>query len=202
MAKALNASYALTSRYAKALIDLAQDSGKTSSIEKDLREFLEMAKVSNDLVLLISTPSVGRRAQAQAVMALAEKAKFNIITKNFLGVLVKNGRLGAVEAIINAFMDELAKRRGEVTVKVETAQDLTPAQLKNLKEALSKDMKGEVTIQAKVEPSIMGGMIVTAGSRMIDDSVRSKLERLKRAMSRQANENLTNNHEDTKSRRN
>ncbi len=195
MAKASNASFALTSRYATALIELAHDSGKIDKIEKDLNDLSGMVRGSKELSLLVRAPSFSRKAQSQAVMALAERAGFDGLTRSFLGVLVKNGRLNAVEPIIRAVREELARRRGEVTVKVETAQDLTPAQLKNLKDALSKGMKGEVSIQAKVEPSIMGGMIVTVGSRMMDDSVRHKLERLKSAMSRQANENVSVNAE-------
>ena len=93
--------------------------------------------------------------------------------------------------IISTVRTELSKRRGEITVKVETAQDLTPAQLKALQEALAKGVGAKISIQAKVEPSIMGGMIVTVGSQMIDDSVRHKLERLKAAMAKQANENTS-----------
>lgn len=195
MASAQNASHALTSRYASALIELAEKSGKSDKIERDLTELQAMARDSADLALLVSSPSISRKSQLSAVTAIAEKAGFDLLTKNFLGVLVQNRRLNALNAIINTFKELLAERRGEITVQVETAQDLTPAQLKALQDALTKGMKREVTIRAKVEPSIMGGMIVTVGSKMIDDSVRHKLEKLKASMGKQANQNINTNQE-------
>jgi F-type H+-transporting ATPase subunit delta len=189
VASAQNASHALTARYAGALIELAEDSGKSDKIERDLDALSAMIKSSADLRLFIASPSISRKDQVNAVNALADKAGFDKMTKNFLGVLVNNRRLGAIASITETFREELAKRRGEITVKVETAQDMTPAQLKSLQDALSKGMGRDVAIQAKVEPSIMGGMIVTVGSKMFDDSVRRKLERLKVSMGRQANQN-------------
>jgi F-type H+-transporting ATPase subunit delta len=195
VASAKNVSSVLTSRYATALIELTEESGKTDAVDRDLGEMLNMVRDSADLALLVHTPSISRKAQGEAVQTLAEKAQFDALTKNFLGVLVQNRRLNALEAIIAAFRAELAKRRGEITVQVETAQDLSPAQLKSLQDILSKGMSRKVTIRAKVEPSIMGGMIVTVGSHMIDDSVRRKLEKLKAAMGRQANQNVNTNQE-------
>ncbi len=189
MTSAQNVSHALTSRYAAALIELSEESGKTAKVEADLAAFAAMVQNSADLALLVRSPSISPKSQAKAIMALAEKAGFDALSSNFLGVLVNNRRLGAVLSVISTFKELLAKRRGEITVQVETAQDLTPAQLKALQDALSKGMKREVSIRAKVEPSIMGGMIVTVGSQMIDDSVRRKLERLKTSMGRQANQN-------------
>ncbi len=189
MASAQNASHALTSRYASALIELAEESGKSDKIAGDLDNLSAMVKSSPDLKLFIASPSISRASQINGVNALADKAGFDVLTKNFLGVLVNNRRLNALASIINTFKELLAKKRGEITVQVETAQDLSPAQLKALQEALTKGMKREVTIRAKVEPSILGGMIVTVGSKMIDDSVRHKLEKLKTAMGKQANQN-------------
>jgi F-type H+-transporting ATPase subunit delta len=186
---ATKASYALASRYAVALIDLAQDSGNTDQVERDLTELSNMIRDSKDLSLLIRSPSLTRKAQSDALLALADKAGFNKLTKNLFSVLVQNRRLNTLRTIIDAFNEELAKRRGEITVDVQTAQDMSPAQLKSLQESLSKGMGREVSIRAKVEPAIMGGMIVTVGSKMIDDSVRHKLERLKQSMGRQANQN-------------
>ncbi len=192
MASAQNASHALTSRYAGALIELAEESGKSDKIASDLDSLSTMIKASSDLKLLISSPSISRKSQVAAINALSDKAGFDKLTTNFLGVLINNRRLGAVASIINTFKEALARKRGEITIQVETAQDLTPAQLKSLQDALTKGMKREVTIRAKVEPSILGGMIVTVGSKMIDDSVRHKLEKLKTLMGRQANQNTSN----------
>jgi F-type H+-transporting ATPase subunit delta len=196
LTSATTASAALTARYATALIELAHDSGKIEAVERDLNQISSMLKDSADFAAFVRSPLSGRVAQLKAITAIAEKAGFDGLTKNFLGVLAQNNRLNVLKQVIEATCQEIATRRGEVTVQVQTAQDLTPAQLKNLQEILSKNMNRTVTIRAKVEPSLMGGMIVTVGSQMIDDSVRRKLERLKMAMGQQANQNLTNNAEE------
>ena len=193
MTSTSNASAALTARYATALIELAHQAGKTARIEQDLDRLAEMIKSSSDLTHLIRSPAISRMAQHKALTALAQKAGFDVLTTNFLGVLVHNRRLNAIGAMIRTVKDQMAHRRGEVTVQVETAQDMTPAQMQALQEALAKGMNRTVSIRAKVEPSILGGMIVTVGSRMFDDSVRRKLEKLKIAMGKQANQNLSIN---------
>ena len=184
------ASHAVTSRYALALIELAQESNRIQQVERDLNELGAMIAASADLTTVISSPSLSRDQQAKAIMAIADKAKFDGLTRNFLGVLVKNRRLGAVQGISEAFRTELSRRRGEVAVEVQTAQDMSASQLESLQRAIAKGLGRDVALKAKVEPSILGGMIVTIGSKMIDDSVARKLERLKAAMSRQSNQNV------------
>lgn len=184
------ASHAVTSRYALALIELAQESNKTEKVERDLNELAAMISASAELATVISSPSLSSDQQSSAIMAIAEKAKFDGLTRNFLGVLVKNRRLGAVQGIIEAFRSELSRRRGEVAVEVQTAQDMSASQMEALQRAIAKSLGREVNLKAKVEPSILGGLIVTVGSKMIDDSVARKLQRLKAAMSRQSNQNV------------
>jgi F-type H+-transporting ATPase subunit delta len=182
--------YAVSLRYAKALIELGIASKKIDKIEDDLKSLALMVKGSEDLQHLIRSPSINPANQLKAIMGLAEKAKFDGLTTNFLGVLVQNRRLYALLNMIEAIQKELAVRRGEVSVKVQTAQDLSEKQKQALQDAISKSVGKEITLQATVEPSILGGMIVTVGSHMIDDSVARKLERLQTAMGKQSNENL------------
>ncbi len=183
------ASFAVTSRYALALIELAAESGKTASIEKDLAELEAMVKASPELAGLLYSPVLGVARQSAALQAIAEKAKFDGLTRNFLGVLAQNRRLAATLSIIEAVKAELSKQRGEIAVEVKTAQDMTPAQTESLRKAIAKGLGREVSMKAVVEPSILGGLIVTVGSKMIDDSVARKLQLLKAAMGRQSNEN-------------
>lgn len=150
-----------------------------------------MVGASDDLALLIRSPLVNAAKRDGALRALADKAKFQDITKNFLSVLSKNGRLSALGSIIDAFFRGLSKRRGEISVNVQVAQDMSEKQKKELQAAISKSVGAEVAMNLKVEPSILGGMIVTVGSQMIDDSVARKLERMKVAMAKQSNENDT-----------
>jgi F-type H+-transporting ATPase subunit delta len=183
------ASHAVTSRYALALIELASESNKMEKVEKDLAELKAMIASSPDFATVVHSPSLNRERQAAAVAAIADKAKFDRMTANFLGVLVNNRRLNAVEPIIEAVKAELSRRRGEVAVEVQTAQTMSASQMEALQRAISKSLGREIAMKAKVEPGILGGLIVTVGSLMIDDSVARKLERLKTAMSRQSNQN-------------
>ncbi len=186
---AKKAPHAVTSRYALALIELAQESNKIEAVERDLTELAAMIAASPQLYAVIHAPSLSRNQQGSAVDAIAEKARFDGLTRNFLGVLVNNRRLGAVGQIVEAFRAELSRRRGEVSVEVQTARGMTASQAQALQRSISKNMGREVTLKARVEPSILGGMIVTVGSKMIDDSVAHKLARLKAAMGRSSNEN-------------
>lgn len=198
MSAATKLPYAVSLRYAKALIELGIDAKKIEKIEDDLKSILAMIAVSDDLKNLIRSPSINPANQMKGIMALAEKAKFDNLTSNFLGVLVNNRRLYAIESMIETIQKEMARRRGEINVKVQTAQDLSEAQRQALQAAISKSVGKDITLQATVEPGILGGMIVTVGSHMIDDSVARKLERLQSAMGKQANENLTTDNSSNK----
>ena len=195
MTSATKASSTVSLRYAVALMDLAQEGKKLDKIESDLASLRLMINGSPDLAMLIRSPLTNRTKSEAALRAIGAKAGFDELTQNFLSILCRNRRLGALDMIIDAFNRELSVRRGEVVVNVQTAQKMTDAQLKTLQEAIAKSVGSEVLIKATVEPSILGGMIVTVGSQMIDDSVARKLERLKAAMSRQSNENFTSKKE-------
>lgn len=178
-------------RYAAALLDMAAEAKIVEKVEQDLLDLQAMLEASDDLQRLVSNPLMTREQQQKAIMALSEKAKFQVLTANFLGVLAENRRLPAIGAMIGAFRNELRRRRGEIEAKVQTAFALTPAQTKKLQEELSKSMGTHVTLAVEVNRDLLGGMVVTVGSRMIDDSVRRKLEKLRRAMNTGTNTNET-----------
>ena len=176
-------------RYATALVDIAGESKKIDSVEQDLRDLSAMIAASADLQTLIKSPLISRKEQQEAVQAIAKKAKFQDITANFLSLLAQNRRLDIVEAIANAVHEMMSKRRGEVNAKVQSAFKLSPAQEKALRESLEKAVGKAVAVQVEVDKDLIGGMVVTMGSQMIDDSVKRKLERLKIAMMTGANSN-------------
>ena len=182
---------AVSHRYAKALIELAEENKALESVEKDLQELANMVRESADLQTLVASPLLSKEKKYAAIGALAEKAKFHALTQNFLNVLVQNARLDIVAEIVTAVEMNLSERRGEIAISVTTAQDMTAKQKEDLEAALAKGVGADVSIQAKVEPSILGGMVVTVGSQMIDDSVTSKLARLKTAMAKESNQNTT-----------
>lgn len=176
-------------RYASAFLDMAAEQGVVQQVEADMGDLAAMLDGSADLRAMIHNPLTGRAAQKKAIMALAQQAKFNDLSVRFLGVLADNRRLAGLGPILKAFAAELRKRRGEVQAQVQTAFALTPAQTRALQEQLAKAMGTNVILDASVNKDLLGGMTVTVGSRMIDDSVRSKLDRLQRAMTSGSNQN-------------
>lgn len=176
-------------RYAGALIDLAEQNKAVDKIQNNLSALENMINESDDLAEVITSPLVSKEKQASAMDAIAKKAKLEKLTQNFLGVLVQNRRLGALPGIITAFKKIVAAKSGQVEVSVETAEKLTAGQVKDVKKKIEKALGTTVIVEEKVTPEIMGGVIVTIGSYMIDDSVRRKLERLGVALKSNANQN-------------
>jgi F-type H+-transporting ATPase subunit delta len=172
----------VSSRYASALLDMAAKAGTVEAVEKDLAELSAMIAASADLRGFLRMPLYDRVQQKNAVAAIAEASRFQKLTASFLGILAANGRLPALESILTSFKAELIRRRGEATAKVQTAYALSPDQTKALQDQLGKAMGSHVTLAVEVNKDLLGGMVVTVGSKQIDSSVRTKLEKLKRAM--------------------
>ncbi|HEX4111988.1 MAG TPA: F0F1 ATP synthase subunit delta [Stellaceae bacterium] len=172
----------LAERYARALFDLADEGRTLDQVAADLKSLAGMLAESGDLRRLIRSPVLDRAAQGRAVAALAARAELSPLTRKFLGLLARNRRLFALPAMIAAFLSHLAARRGEVTAQVVSAAPLTAAQSAALAEALRQSAGAKLTIDAQVDPSLLGGLVVRLGSRMIDASLKSKLNRLQLAM--------------------
>jgi F-type H+-transporting ATPase subunit delta len=172
----------LAERYAAALFDLADDRHALDEVAGDLRELRAMLVGSGDLVRLLRSPVLSRDAQGKAVAAVAERAGLSNLTRDFLGVVAKNRRLFAVPQMIEAYLRQLAERRGEVTAEVTVAQPLSEARHAALTEQLRRAVGGRVAVDIRVDPALLGGMIVKVGSRMVDASLNSRLQRLRLAM--------------------
>lgn len=173
-------------RYANALLELAQADGVLEKVERDLQDVKAMIGASADFRSLIRSPLLNADQQSRAMLALADKARLQDLTKNTLGVLIQNRRLNLLEGVIVAFGEELSRRRGEVEVQVETAEKLDDSQAQDLAKKIAGALQLQVTVNAQIRPEILGGMVVTVGSRMIDHSVARKLERLKASMMKPA----------------
>ncbi|HWZ66968.1 MAG TPA: F0F1 ATP synthase subunit delta [Stellaceae bacterium] len=172
----------LAERYAAALFDLADERRMLDDVASDLRQLQAMLAASTDLTRLVRSPILTRGAQGKAIAALVERAGFTPLVRDFLAVVARNRRLFAVPAMIEAYLRNLAERRGEVTAEVSAAQPLSEPQLAQLSEQLRRSVGRRVSVDVRVDPGLIGGMIVKLGSRMIDGSVRSKLQRLQLAM--------------------
>jgi len=173
---------AIAERYAAALFELAEQEKVLDTVEADLKALKAMIAESRDLQVMLRSPVIGRAEQGAAVAALADKAEWHKLTKNFLGVLARNRRLFALPGVINAFLARLAAKRGEVTAKITSATALSAAQKKSLTAALKKAMGQDVLLDLEVDPSLLGGMVAQVGSRMIDASLKTKLQQLTLAL--------------------
>ncbi|HEX3881716.1 MAG TPA: F0F1 ATP synthase subunit delta [Stellaceae bacterium] len=172
----------LAERYAAALFELADERRELDAVAGDLRAMRAMLHDSADLSRLVRSPVLSRADQGRAIALVAEKAELSQLTRDFLAVAARNRRLFAVPAMIEAYLAKLAARRGEITAEVTAAQPLTEAQNTALTEQLRRAVGGRVAVDLKIDPSLIGGMVVKIGSRMVDGSLRSKLQRLRLAL--------------------
>ena len=172
----------LAERYAAALFELADERHALDAVAGDLRELRGMVQDSADLMRLLRSPVLSRDEQGRAIAALAEQAGMSNLTRDFLGVVARNRRLFAVPEMIVAYLRQLAERRGEVTAEVTVAQPLTEARHAALTEQLRRAVGARVAVNVRVDPSLLGGMIVKVGSRLVDASLNSRLQRLRLAM--------------------
>lgn len=172
----------MAGRYASALFDLAGDLKALPEIEKDLTTFQTMIDASADLKTMVKSPVISRDEQGKALAALLAKAGIGATTGNFLKLIARNGRLFAVEDMIKAFRALAARQRGEVEAEVTSAVALNDAQVAELKATLKAAVGKDVQLSSRVDPSLLGGLVVKLGSRMIDSSLRTKLAGLRVAM--------------------
>ncbi len=193
MAQSGMVSSALTQRYASALIELAKENKALPKVEADLASLKTMLSESEDFAFFIAADSISAKRQQVVLADLAKKAKFQTITLNYLNVLAGNGRLSLLSHMIKAVEKMLAAERNEAVAKVETANALTAAQQKELAKALSDATGQNIILDARVDESLIGGLVVTIGSKRIDDSVSGRLDRLKTTMSKRTLNNTNDN---------
>lgn len=172
----------VSGRYATALFELARDEKSVDAVKADLDKFEAMLNDSADLRRLVRSPVFSADAQSKALNAVLEKAGISGISAKFLKVLTANRRLFAVADVIRAFRALVAQYKGEATADVTVAEQLNEKNLDALKTALKSVTGKDVALNVKVDPSIIGGLVVKLGSRMVDSSLRTKLNSIKHAM--------------------
>ena len=172
----------LAGRYASALFDLARDQRQIESVGKSLDALDQALLDSRDFGEVVTSPLVSREAAGKAFAAIAPQLKLDPVTTNFVGVLARNGRKNELRNVIRAFRRLAAEHRGETTAEVVTARPLNDDQLAQLRQQLRTRAGRDVAIDAAVDPSILGGIVVKLGSQQIDASIRTKLNRLAQAM--------------------
>jgi F-type H+-transporting ATPase subunit delta len=172
----------LAGRYASALFDLARDERQIESVGRSLEALSQALVDSKDFSELVMSPLVSRKEAGKAFAALAGQLALDPVTTNFLAVLAKNGRKNQLRAVIQAFRRLAAEHRGEATADVVSARPLNDDQLRALKQQLRTRVGRDVNIDATIDPTLLGGIIVKLGSQQIDASIRTKLNRLAKAM--------------------
>ncbi len=172
----------IANRYATALFELADDQSRLDEVAADLTRLVSSIDESQDLQRLVRSPILNRKDQGKAMTSVLEAMEVGELTKNFVGLIAQNRRLFALTDMVKGFLDELARRRGEVTAEVTAARSLSESQVAALQESLQRSLGGKVSISHEVDPTLIGGMVVKVGSRMVDTSLRTQLNKIQIAM--------------------
>jgi F-type H+-transporting ATPase subunit delta len=172
----------MAGRYARALFELALEEKAVDAVRADLDTFEELINGNRDLMRLVRSPVFTAEEQTRALAAVLEKAGIGGLTAKFLKVVAANRRLFAVRDIVKAYRALVARHKGEVSAEVTVAEELNDKYRDALAAALKSVTGKDVDLAVKVDPAIIGGMVVKLGSRMVDSSLRSKLNAIKHAM--------------------
>jgi F-type H+-transporting ATPase subunit delta len=172
----------LAGRYANALFELAQDQKSVDAVSADLASLRRALENSPDLTRLVRSPVFSAQDHARALKAILEKMDANVLTTKFVLLLAEKRRLFVLIQIIAAYERLVAKSRGETEAEVTAARALSDAEITELKSVLKSRLGKEPRLHAKIDPTLLGGLVVKVGSRMIDSSLRTKLDGLRAAM--------------------
>jgi F-type H+-transporting ATPase subunit delta len=175
-------STGIASRYAAAMFELSRDQGEMSQLEADVDTLDAALKDSADLRTLISSPLYSREELARAVDAVGAATGLSQSFRNLLGLMAQNRRLFVLPQLLARLRAMIAEAKGQVTAEVTSAKALTKTQSERLAKALSASAGKDVKIVATVDESLIGGLVVKIGSKMIDSSIRSKLMALQNTM--------------------
>jgi F-type H+-transporting ATPase subunit delta len=169
-------------RYATALFELALEEKALETVEQDLNRFAQALDAVEDLRRLVRSPVFTAEEQERAIAAVLENMEIEGLTANFLKLIARNRRLFAAPDMIKAFRSLLARHRGQASAEVTSALSLTEGQLRALQTALKAALHKDVQLDQKVDATLLGGLVVKVGSRMVDSSLRTKLNSLKQTM--------------------
>jgi F-type H+-transporting ATPase subunit delta len=172
----------MAGRYATALFELALETNAVDPVLADLRKFDALVAESADLARLVRSPVFTADVQSRALAAVIDRAGIAGVAARFLKVVAANRRLFAVREIIAGYAALVARHKGEVTAQVTVAEPLSDAHQSEIKNTLNAVTGKDVRVDVRVDPSIIGGLVVKLGSRMVDSSLRTKLNALKHAM--------------------
>lgn len=182
MSEPASISSGIATRYATAVFDLSKDAKALKSLETDINALSAALNSSDDLRALITSPLYSRAEQGAAIAAVAKKMKLSPTMSNTLALMASKRRLFVVPQLIAALRAKIAKEKGEVTADVVSAKALTKTQSDKLAKTLKASVGSDVIINASVDETLIGGLVVKVGSKMIDTSIRAKLNALQNTM--------------------
>jgi F-type H+-transporting ATPase subunit delta len=172
----------MAGRYATALFDLARETNAIDAVKADLERFDALVAESEDLARLVRSPVFSADEQLQALSAVLERAGIGGVAAKFLKLVTSNRRLFAVRDMVKGYRELVADHKGEATAEVTVAEQLKGDHLEALRAALKSVSGKDVDLDIKVDPAIIGGLVVKLGSRMVDTSLRTKLNAIRHAM--------------------
>ena len=172
----------LAGRYARAVYELAREANAVDAVGRDLDRLLALVHGSPDLARVVKSPVFSREEQARALGAILERLGVHDLTRRFILLVAQKRRLFALERMVRAFRALTARARGEISAEAVSAVPLSADQQAGIQAAIKDVLKRDVRLDVKVDPALLGGLIVKVGSRMVDSSLATKLDRLKAAM--------------------
>jgi len=175
-------SMGVASRYAKAIFDLVLESHEVAELENDVESLSEALNNSQELRDLIASPLYTRDDQKAAIVAIGAKMKLLATLTNTLALMASKRRLFVMDSFLRQLKILIAQHKGEITADVVSAKSLTKGQSDKLANAIKERVGKEIKINASVDESIIGGIVIKVGSKMIDTSIRSKLNSLQTVM--------------------
>lgn len=169
-------------RYATAFFSLAESGGKTSQVEADMTALISVAETGEAFSLFADNATLTRAEQEAGILAIAKHLKLSEMTQRLLGTLAQKRRLPLLAAVAESVLALIAEKQGVVTAHVTAAQALDQSQVEAIAVNLKKSLNRDVRVNLAIDPEIIGGLVIRVGSKLIDSSVRTKLDRVHRAM--------------------
>ena len=182
MSEPASISAGIAERYATAIFEIAEENKNLDDLEASVNDLAAALNDSAELRTVISSPLISRAEQEAAITEIAKKMGLTQVMQQVLGLMAQKRRLFVVPQLLIALRSLLADQRNEVTADVVSAKALTKEQTAKLSKSLAANVGKSVTINASVDESLIGGLIVKVGSKMIDTSIRSQLNSLQNAM--------------------
>ncbi len=173
----------LTGRYVNALFELCSEKNILNKVVHDFKILQNLIKNNKEINILISSPTIGKSVQTKALIGILKKANADKVTINFCGVLLKNGRIFILEKMVEGFLREVSRRAGEIDIEVLSTYELSASEEEKLKKEISNKIgEKKISLLTQIDKSLLGGIILKIGSKMIDNSIKTKLKNLELAM--------------------